>query len=141
MRIVRLQAEHVQAVQLQDAQAFALPMIDVEHARQLASAQGVAWSALDGGQVIACAGIVQAHAQRGMAWALFSGAALQKFKLIHRVTRDVVNSAPWRRIEMTVDVNHAAAVSWAERLGFQREGLMRAATLDGRDCYLYAKVK
>jgi RimJ/RimL family protein N-acetyltransferase len=76
-----------------------------------------------------------------MAWAMFSEGALRQFKLIHRVVRAVLNGAKWRRIEMTVDANHAAAIAWAERLGFEREGLMRAVTPDGRDCFLYAKVK
>jgi RimJ/RimL family protein N-acetyltransferase len=134
-------AAHVQAVQLQEAQAFAMPMISAEHAQQLAAADGVAWAALDGDDVIACAGIVQAHEQRGMAWAMFSEGALRQFKLIHRVVRMVLHGAKWRRIEMTVDANHAAAIAWAERLGFEREGLMRAVTPDGRDCFLYAKVK
>ncbi|CAB3931644.1 GNAT family acetyltransferase [Achromobacter insolitus] len=141
MKIVQMTAAHVQAVQLQDAQAYALPMVTAEHAQQLAAADGVAWAALDGDEVIACAGIVQAHEQRGMAWAMFSECALRQFKLIHRVARLVLAGAKWRRIEMTVDINHAAAIQWAERLGFEREGLMRAVTLDGRDCYLYAKVK
>jgi len=141
MKIVRMTAAHVQAVQLQSAQAFAIPMISSEHAQQLAGADGIAWAALEGDDVIACAGIVQAHEQRGMAWAMFSERALRQFKLIHRVVRMVLNGAKWRRVEMTVDINHAAAIAWAERLGFEREGLMRAVTPDGRDCFLYAKVK
>lgn len=141
MNIVRMRAEHVQAVQLQEAQAFAIPMITAEHAQQLANADGVAWTALDGDEVIACAGIVQVHEQRGIAWAMFSDRALRQFKLIHRVARAVLERSQWRRIEMTVDVRHDAAIQWAERLGFEREGVMRAVTPDGRDCFLYAKVK
>lgn len=118
-----------------------MPMITAEHAQQLANADGVAWAALDGEDVIACAGIVQVHEQRGMAWAMFSERALCQFKLIHRVVRAVLEGTQWRRIEMTVDVRHSAAIQWAERLGFKREGLMRAVTPDGRDCFLYAKVK
>lgn len=141
MNIVRMRAEHVPAVQLQEAQAFAIPMITAEHAQQLANADGVAWTALDGDDVIACAGIVQVHEQRGIAWAMFSDRALRQFKLIHRVARAVLERSQWRRIEMTVDVRHDAAIQWAERLGFEREGVMRAVTPDGRDCFLYAKVK
>lgn len=141
MKIVRMKAEHVQAVQLQAAQEYAMPMIDAQHARELAEAAGVAWAAVDAGRVLACAGIVQAHEQRGLAWAMFSSDALRQFKLIHRLVRQVVDAAPWRRVEMMVDVRHDAAVRWAERLGFEREGLMRAVTPDGRDCFLYAKVK
>ncbi|KAG1253392.1 hypothetical protein G6F68_011358 [Rhizopus microsporus] len=118
-----------------------MPMISAYNSKQLAAHDFVSWSSLDGYELIACAGIVQAHEQRGMAWAMFSERALRQFKLIHRVVRAVLNGAKWRRIEMTVDANHAAAIAWAERLGFEREGLMRAVTPDGRDCFLYAKVK
>lgn len=142
MKIVRMTAEHVLSVQLQPAQAFAVPLIDAEHAEALAEAAGVAWTALDDNATpIACAGIVELHPHRGMAWALLSEQALREFKLIHRVVRDVVTAAPWRRIEMTVDAKHDRAMEWAKRLGFEREGLMRAYAPDGRDCYLYAKVK
>ncbi|MFC3864620.1 GNAT family N-acetyltransferase [Alcaligenes aquatilis] len=142
MKIVALTSEHLLSVQLQQAQAYAIPTVTPEHAQALVSANGVGWAALgDDGAAIACAGIVEMHPQRGMAWALLSDAALSQFKTIHRVVSRVVESAPWRRLEMTVDSQHAAGIAWAERLGFKCEGLMAAYTPDGRDCFLYAKVK
>lgn len=142
MKIVALEAQHILEVQLQQAQAYAIPTVTPEHAQALVRAKGIGWTALDSdGQAIACAGIIEMHPQRGMAWALISDAALKQFKTIHRVISAVVRSAPWRRIEMTVDSQHTAGIAWAKRLGFKQEGLMAAYTPDGRDCFLFAKVK
>ena len=141
MKIVRLAPEHITAVQLQSAQGYAAPLINPEHAHQITDAKGIGWAAVSDDQVIACAGIIEMHPERGMAWAMLSDSALRQFRLIHRTVSAVVNAAPWRRIEMTVDAQHQEAISWAERLGFECEGLMRAYTPDGRDCFLYAKVK
>ncbi|WP_067753098.1 hypothetical protein [Orrella dioscoreae] len=141
MKIVRLTPEHILAVQLQPAQAFAHALVDLKNAQDLADSPGVAWSAVEGGEVIACAGILELHAERGMAWAMLSERALRQFKTIHRVVSQVVDAAPWRRVEMAVDARHATACAWAERLGFKREGHMQAYTADGRDCFLYARVK
>lgn len=141
MKIVRLIPDHILAVQLQPAQSYAHALVGPDNARDLAAAKGVAWSALDGQEVIACAGILEMHPERGMAWALLSDQALRQFKTIHRIVSQVIAASPWRRVEMTVDCRHSAAIAWAERLGFQREGQMRAYTPDGRDCFLYARVK
>jgi len=67
--------------------------------------------------------------------------ALAQFKTIHRVVLAVLVAAPWRRIEMAVDCEHASAYRWAQRLGFACEGRMRAYTPDGRDSFLFARIK
>lgn len=141
MRIIALAPEHILAVQLQPAQGYAAAFVTEHQAREIVAAKGIGWTAEHDGQVIACAGIVQMHDERGMAWAMLSKDALRHIKTIHRVIANVLDRAPWRRIEMTVDARHAAGCRWAERLGFEREGLMRAYTPDGRDCFLYARVK
>lgn len=141
MRIVALEPEHILAVQLQPAQAYAMPHINEAQAVEIAMSRGIGWAAVDGDEVLACAGIVHVHDERGLAWAMVSDEALRQFKTIHRVISQVVISAPWRRVEMIVDCDHAAGCRWAERMGFEQEGRMRAYTPDGRDCFLYARVK
>jgi len=138
--IVALRPEHLLAVQMQAAQAHGQRYVTETMAHELVAGQGVGWSAQHEGQIIACAGILQMHEARGMAWAMFAQTALAHFKTIHRVVLAVLAAAPWRRIEMTVDARHESACRWAERLGFACEGLMRAYTPDGRDCYLYARI-
>lgn len=141
MKIVALKPEHILAVQLQPAQDFAMPFVTERQAVDIAAARGIGWTAMDGDQVLACAGIVHVHDERGLAWSMISEGALRQFKTIHRVISRVVDSAPWRRVEMIVDCEHAAGRRWAERMGFEQEGRMRAYTPDGRDCFLYARVK
>ena len=141
IKIVALRAAHITAIQLQQAQSGTAAHMDSVQARALVDADGVGWAAEDEqGRVIACAGIVEMHRQRGLAWAMFSDTALSRFKIIHRVATRVLAASPWRRVEMHVDCNHAAGCRWAERLGFVSEGVMKAVTPDGRDCFLYARV-
>lgn len=137
----RLTTAHIQAITLQPAQACVQGVLTAEFARDLTQHKGVGWAAVRDGRVIAAAGIVEMWEHRATAWALFSQDAIDGFIQIHRAVRDVLADAPWRRVEMTVDAQHDAGVRWAERLGFQCEGRMRAYTADGRDCFLFAKVK
>lgn len=137
----RLRPAHVTEIRLQPAQELAQAVLSPEYAEQLCAQPGVAWAAVMGGQTLACAGMTEITPQRAIAWALFAPAALRHFGPIHRATGRILAEAPWRRLEMAVDARHAAAIRWAERLGFEREGLMRAYTADGRDCFLYARVK
>lgn len=141
MIIERLAPHHLLSVQLQPAQTFVGCGMTEAEARAIAEQPGVGWAAVEGSATIACGGIAQAWESRGIAWMMLSDAALRQFTPIHRMVKDVLARAPWRRIEMTVDVSHIAGCRWAERLGFVREGRMQAFTRDGRDCYLYAKVK
>jgi RimJ/RimL family protein N-acetyltransferase len=112
-----------------------------QQARELAQARGIGAAAEADGQIVACAAIVDMQDGRGLAWAMLSEHALRHIKLIHRAIQGVLAKSPYRRIEMAVDAQHAAGCRWAERLGFEREGLMRAYTPDGRSCYLYARVQ
>lgn len=142
IKFIALQPHHITAIQLQRAQAGTAGHMTAAHAKALVEAAGVGWAAVgpeDG--VIACAGIVEMHQHRGLAWAMFSDSALARFKIIHRVAVQVLSASPWRRVEMHVDCQHAAGCRWAERLGFRVEGVMQAVTPDGRDCFLYARVR
>jgi len=144
MKIVALQPSHLLDIDLQAAQASGFSgrlAMTTQQAADIVAASGVSAAAVDGDQVIACAGIVDLHGGRGHAWAMFSARALAQFKTIHRVVLAVLAAAPWRRIEMAVDCEHASACRWAQRLGFACEGRMRAYTPDGRDSFLYARIK
>lgn len=138
----RLRADHVAGLDLQPAQRGMAPALTLEYGQALVAQEGVAWAAVDDvAGVLGCAGLVEVWRDRAIAWALVTPAALHHWVAVHRLVRDVLRDAPWRRVEMHVDVDHDAAVRWAERLGFVREGRMRAFTTDGRDCYLYARIK
>ena len=133
--------EHLQALKLQAAQVSAQPMMTADHGREITAAPGQAWTALVDGKPIACAGMIEFWRGRAYAWAYLSEDFKRYAKSVHRATIAMLAGAPWRRVEMTVDVNHGAAKRWAAHLGFEREGVCRAWTTDGRDVELWAKVR
>lgn len=139
--LVKLQPEHLFQFTPQAAQAAVLGMLTEEYAQALVSQSTVGWTGVLDGQVIGCAGIAECWPGRAEAWTLLAPDAFDVFRHIHRVVRRVLADSPWHRVEMKVDADHAAAVRWAEHLGFEREGLMRKYTADQRDIFLYARVK
>ena len=53
----------------------------------------------------------------------------------------IVDGCGIRRIEAAVDAEYTISQRWHELMSFQREGRMRAYTPDGRDAYLYARIR
>ena len=45
-----------------------------------------------------------------------------------------------RRLEICVDINHDAALRWAQFLGFEHEGVARSYGLNGEDNYRMARI-
>ena len=92
----------------------------VETARLLA-AQGSAWAILDGGTVLAIAGVAEQWQGRGLAWCLLSKDAGIKMLGITRMVLRYLNALDYRRIEMYVDAQFCEGCRWAETLGFKNE--------------------
>ncbi|SMG01070.1 GNAT family acetyltransferase [Burkholderia singularis] len=137
----RLAPEHILSIELQPAQARVAGALTRAYAEHLSALPGIGWALVDGGMTLGCGGIVEIWENRAQAWTLISPVLLRRFHVAHRMVRDVLHDAPWRRIEMDVDATHAAGIAWARRLGFVEEGVRRKYTIDGRDVILFARVK
>lgn len=139
--VERLRVDHLLSIELQSAQAFAQTLLTREYAESIVGQTGVGWTVAKDGRPVACGGIAEQWPGRAEAWTLLSDEALLMFRHVHRVARGAIANAPWSRVEMKVDAQHDAGVRWARRLGFECEGLMRKYTTDGRDIFLFARVK
>ena len=140
VRIVPLEAWHFDTIDLQEAQQMLRPMLRNETYRNDLLQRSVAFTAIDDA-VIAIAGVALAWPGREVAWSLLSDCGPRSFLKIHGAVKAFLNDRQTRRIEMTVDADHAKAGRWARLLGFQVEGYMQAYTPDGRDAVLYARVR
>lgn len=141
MEIVAFAPEHFRNLFVQPAQAIMGPELQDEvYARSL-MAGGDCYTALSGGIVIACIGLIQHWPGRRYAWAFLANEIEHQMIPLHRSVKRWLHYRGSGRIETAVDCAHEAAVRWVEMLGFEREGRMRAWTQDGRDCFLYAKVQ
>ena len=99
---------------------------------------GPAWTVLDRNVVQAVGGFVLQWDGRFLAWAIIAEGA--NMRALTRIARGVLEGFLVRRIEATVDVQFRQATKWVSMLGFQFEGVLRCAGLNGEDFAMYSKV-
>lgn len=141
MRIVKFQASHLHALELQDAQRYFCEQVAEPGYGEALASTAHCFTGLDGDKVVGCAGVYEIWPGRAVAWALLSRDAGAHFRTIHRAALGFIAQAPWRRIEAVVEDGFEAGHRWARMLGMQREGLMRAYSPGGVDFYLYSRVR
>lgn len=140
MRIEPYSPAHLEALLLQPAQEFARPLLANPDYRQALAVPGMAFTALDGDRVLACAGLMPLWEGRAEAWALMSHDLRSHFLGIHYATKRFLNACGMRRVEAAVDAQFGCAKEWIEALGFKFEGPLASYTPDGRDCLRFARV-
>ena len=100
------------------------------------------YSALEGEEVLACAGVREVAPGRAAAWAYISQDVGRRMRGVTRAVKGFLDLSQFRRIEMDVDCEFPQAHRWARMLGFEMEcERRRSFTPDGRDCALYAMVR
>lgn len=113
--------------------------------RDFVPLEGCAISVHDGDQCIGAYGIIEMWPGVARVWALFSQDLITNHPtlLSLHVIRDLERTDHFKfhRIEATAAADHKAAAVFLSWLGFARECLMRRYTVDGKDTYLYARVK
>lgn len=141
MNIIPYKAEHLDALLLQPAQENVRRYFGNPEYGKALELPGLAFTAEEGGRVLAMAGVMPRWEGRAEAWAILSGDLKRHFVRIHRAVLRFLETTDIRRIETAVDANFPEGIVWADMLGFKNEGLMRGYTPEGRDCYRFARVK
>lgn len=109
-----------------------------------AIAAGPAFAAVKGTRILAIGGIADlpGWGSKGMIWGVLSAGIYANMTPIHRAVRRALTLAPQERIEAHILADHAEGCRWIEMLGFERETPAPMKKFwQGRDCWLYAKVK
>ena len=141
MMILPYKPEHLEELLLQPSQAYMRPFMSDKVYQNALQIEGMAFSAIMDGKVIACAGVLPLWENRGHAWALLNDNIKTNFVSIHRATARFLDTCRMNRIETHVDKDFGCALRWMEMLGFECEGTMRKYTSDGRDAYMFARVR
>lgn len=140
MIVAHLKHEHVRTLRLQQEQRQFACALTQEYVQSLID-HGHAWTVIDGETIVACAGFVEHWHNRAYAWALIGDEAGRRMVPLTRIVRQFLDQSPWPRIETAVDEAFEAGHRWAKLLGFEKEGVMRHYSPEGRDCALYARVR
>lgn len=100
-------------------------------------------SAWEGHKCIAAAGCVPIFNHRAVAWAMLSTDAAPHMLAIVRRVRKAIDMLPYRRIEISVQVDFEAGHRFAKLIGMELETPtpMRAHGANGNDEMQYAVVK
>lgn len=140
MKIVPYKAEHMAALRLQSAQLCNLNWMPIDQAVQLE--QVTSFTALDGDEVLACAGVLELWPGRGAAWAFMAEGVGKRMLSVHRAVRRYFDVLDFRRLEAEVAVDFEQGHRWMRLLGFELESpRMRGYFPDGSDAALYVRVK
>jgi hypothetical protein len=114
-------------------------------ARNLIPLDERAIAVYDGDQCIGAYGIVELWPGVARVWALFSDTLIENHPVLLglHARRDIqkADQFGFHRIEATADAEHKNAAVFLKGLGFDLECCMRRYTTDGKDTYLYARVK
>ena len=143
MNIVAFKASHLQALDLQDAQAYLSSEIATPEHGAMIESTGQSFTVLHDGRVIGCGGCVEIWKDRAIIWALVSKHAGRHMVGIHKAVAGYLSAAKYKRIEAWVDEGFEPGMRWLEMLGFIRETPMpmRGFRPDGGSCFLFSKVK
>jgi len=139
MRLEELTPEHLARLALQPAQAALAPcLLDETYAGDLCRHE--AYAGIEGGRVVGAAGVVPVWRGCHAAWALLSEMPLRQMVEVTGLVRMFAGDFSGR-LETWVDASRPGHGRWAEKLGFEREGLMKRFLPSGGDAWLYARVK
>ena len=96
----------------------------------------------DDGIVWACGGVAEQEPHRALSWILIrEGIGVSRFRRLHKETTIFFDSLDYNRIELVADAHFDDSSKWATLLGFKLEGLMYEYFPNGRDGFLYARIK
>lgn len=143
MTIVPFEPWHLTQISLQKSQAYmGAALMSGDYGRHVKDA-GPCFSAIDGDEVIASAGLAMMWEGRAHAWALMSGNSGRHFVKIFRAIAAFLELQDIRRIEAVVDEGFEQGHRMMRMLGFKLETPepMRGYAPDGHACSLYARVK
>lgn len=142
IEVVSLKASHI--VALRDVGALTY-LSDLVTPESLSSIETLpqAFTMLDDGIPIACAGLIEIWKGRAEAWAFFDPRiGPSRFLAVHRSVLRFFDLAQYRRIEAVVDCGFEPGHRWVKMLGFKMEAeRMTKYTVVGGDVVLYARIK
>ncbi len=94
------------------------------------------------GKLLMCGGVSLYWAQRGEAWAVFTGDCRKEFMELHSAAKKYLYSLKIKRIEAAIYNDFIPGCRWIKALGFKMDApLLKNYYPDGRDTSLYSLVR
>lgn len=140
MIVAPFKREHLDILELQQAQAWIRPMFNTKEYRDAIEGSGPCFTGFHDGEVLGCAGIVHVWEGRAYAWALMSAIAGRHFISVFRAISRFLELQSIKRIEAVVQSDFEQGHRMIKMLGFSFEGELKAYLPNGADCAIYGRV-
>ena len=109
------------------------------------AANGPAYTVLIDNEVMACGGVYIHWQGVGEAWVLTSPLVEKHMVSFHKAVKtklqEIARDHNLHRIQCVVNQIYRRSQKWVERLGFEREGLLKYYGPDRTSYYMYARTK
>ena len=109
-----------------------------------AEVDGLAFTILYRGKIVACAGIIKQREGVGLAWALYPpeiGELPLDPRIAKNKLKELMEIYDFWRVEATARADYPAGQSYLRYMGLEKEGYMKKAEPDKTDSILYAIVR
>lgn len=142
MIVVPFRAEHMQRIEIQDAQVWDMEFLQETYPEALEHGS-TGFTAIDNRVVLASAGVIPLDLHRAMAWAHLSKHAGPHMRGITRAVRLFLDTCEFKRVEAYISETFPAGRRWISMLGFNCETPepMRNFFANGNGAFLYSRVK
>lgn len=101
----------------------------------------LAWTGIENERLVGCAGLVKKWEGNYSCWAVFAHQKTKAWPAIVRKVHREMEALKARRIEMTVVQGFDQGCRLAFMLGFEVEGLLNNYGPDGKNHFMFAKVR
>lgn len=102
---------------------------------------GPAWTAIDGNQILCCAGFGQISPWHVIAWAIMAPNIGAGMVAVTRYAREQIDAASYRRIEAIVRAGFPQGVRWARMIGLTQVHTLRCWGDTCEDHLLFERIR
>ena len=116
---------------------------DIEELSTAWERQGPAYTIIIDEAIVFCGGFILMGWNRAEAWTLMSDLFYKYpkscFKICRDYTNKIVKEYRLRRVQAIIDIDFDAGVRFAERLGFEEEGILKSYGPEGEDMLMFGR--
>ena len=142
LEVVPFKKEHLSLLKVRDFELYRM-----EHIQQFPEVyeHSAGYSVFDNSKLIFCAGVIPYWKGVGEAWIVCDACVKHYIRELYFYTKlyldRIVDRYKLHRVQSSVMVDYQPGHRFLERMGFRREGLMRQYDWQGKDYYLYARIR
>jgi hypothetical protein len=144
-RLADFEWEHLDKIKLREFDEIGLAVVpNSKEQLQFYMDTGICYTGMVGDKVVMIGGVSVTWPGVGFVWLLTSDLVKEHKAFFHRTCLNIIEKGivkyKLHRVDTAIMKDHEVSLKWANRLGFQQEGIMKKYDSEGNDYCLFARV-